>query len=84
VSFQLGPLAHFQEVAVKFLDVVLAEAFEDQGFEAAGGAAVSRDSNHPDDAVDVPLVRVADQNVADGERLLAVELVLLQLGGRRC
>ena len=82
VPFQLRPLAHLQEIPVQLLDVVLTEAFEDERFEASGGPAVSRNSNHPHDAVDVPLVCVADENVADGERLLAIELVLLQLGRR--
>ena len=83
VTLKFRTFAHLQKVSIQFLDVLLSEALKNECFKASTGTWTSTwSSDYPDHTVQVPLIRVTYQNVGDGEGLLPVKLVLLEVGCR--
>lgn len=84
VSFQFRAFAHLQKVAIQLLHVLLSKALKDESLQASARAwPPTGGSDYPHDAVQVTLVGVANEDVCNGERLLPVKLVLLEVGRRR-
>ena len=83
VTLKFRTFAHLQKVSIQFLDILLSEALKDECFQASTGPRTSAwSSDYPDNTVQVPLVSMTYQDVGDGEGLLPVELVLLEVGCR--